>query len=160
MGRCITSSHDSCADGCGTGPITGFRWKCKGCKARAKKNTRRRRASVARGRRRVSHRRRALSPPSSPQNHDICDSCHDYFKTQGKLLVSPEMARVNRVSPKAEDHSFYAHAEAGAFQKMAGAGGGAGGSSVTEKKEAKAKPNDPCPCGSGKKFKKCCAVAK
>ena len=31
---------------------------------------------------------------------------------------------------------------------------------LTEKKEAKAKPNDPCPCGSGKKFKKCCAVAK
>ena len=31
---------------------------------------------------------------------------------------------------------------------------------LTTKKEAKAKPNDPCPCGSGKKFKKCCAVAK
>ena len=60
----------------------------------------------------------SLAPrrPRAPgeQNHDICDSCHDYFKTQGKLLVSPEMARVNRVSPKAEDHSFYAHAEAGA----------------------------------------------
>ena len=32
--------------------------------------------------------------------------------------------------------------------------------SLTKKKETKAKPNDPCPCGSGKKFKKCCAVAK
>ena len=37
---------------------------------------------------------------------------------------------------------------------------GDGGASITEKKEAKCKPNDPCPCGSGKKFKKCCAVAK
>ncbi len=24
--------------------------------------------------------------------------------------------------------------------------------------EGKIKPNDPCPCGSGKKFKKCCAL--
>jgi len=24
--------------------------------------------------------------------------------------------------------------------------------------EGKIKPNDPCPCGSGKKFKKCCAM--
>ena len=24
--------------------------------------------------------------------------------------------------------------------------------------EGKIKPNDPCPCGSGKKYKKCCAL--
>lgn len=31
-------------------------------------------------------------------------------------------------------------------------------SSRTVKKEQKVYPNDPCPCGSGKKYKKCCAL--
>ena len=29
---------------------------------------------------------------------------------------------------------------------------------VKEVKQEKVKPNEPCPCGSGKKYKKCCAL--
>ena len=86
------------------------------------------------------------------KNHDICDTCHEIFLKEGRLVMDPEMVRLNKVSSKPEDHEFAVYTEAGVFQRMSGAGGAA---AATEKKEKKAKPNDPCPGGCGQKVKKC-----
>mmetsp|Transcript_10626 Transcript_10626/g.20891 ORF Transcript_10626/g.20891 Transcript_10626/m.20891 type:complete len:110 (+) Transcript_10626:394-723(+) len=86
-------------------------------------------------------------------NHDLCEQCYSKFQ-EGEHKQDASMARVNKVSTKAEDHEFYQHAETDtSFVPLGGA-----------KKEVKApvqavkkvKPNEPCTCGSGKKFKKCC----
>ena len=80
----------------------------------------------------------------SCKNHDLCDICYESFKN-GKLPQSVDQQRCNPVSPRVEDHEFFAFAEQGSFSGMKGASG------APKSKAKKTKPNDPCPCGSGKK---------
>ena len=97
----------------------------------------------------VGYRYRCKSCP----NHDVCETCYDAF-LGGTVLHG---LKKQTISAKAEDHKFelYKDKSFSSLVKKSGGGGGGG-----EKKEAKVKPNDPCPCGSGKKYKKCCAVGK
>ena len=85
----------------------------------------------------------------SCKNHDLCDTCYESFKG-GKLPKSIDQQRCNPVSPRVEDHEFFAYAEQGSFSGMKGATG------APKVKVKKPKPNEPCSCGSGKKYKKCC----
>jgi preprotein translocase subunit SecA len=89
----------------------------------------------------------------SCKNHDLCDICYESFKG-GKLPQSVDQQRCNPVSPRVEDHEFFAYAEQGSFSGMKGASG------APKVKTKKTKPNEPCPCGSGKKYKKCCMNKK
>eukprot|EP01059_Diplonema_ambulator_P010935 TRINITY_DN20952_c0_g1_i1.p1 TRINITY_DN20952_c0_g1~~TRINITY_DN20952_c0_g1_i1.p1 ORF type:complete len:165 (+),score=68.73 TRINITY_DN20952_c0_g1_i1:48-497(+) len=79
------------------------------------------------------------------KNHDLCDGCHDKFKT-GEFIHNNKQ---NAVSSNIGDHHFEAEAQLGAgfkpFSKEA-----------YNQKAKKVKPNEPCTCGSGKKYKKCC----
>ena len=87
------------------------------------------------------------------ENHDLCDSCYDVFKKDGKLLHKNK--RRNPISMRVGDHKFCVLAERGVFKCMKGANGGA-----SVKLEKKQKPNAKCACGSGKKYKKCCGSYK
>ena len=103
-------------DGCGVGPIVGYRYKCKQC-----------------------------------PNHDVCESCFDEFK-KGNAVNG--LAK-QRISSDAADHTLELFKDKTFKSLVKG-----GGSGAAAPKAAKApKPNEPCSCGSGKKYKKCCAVS-
>ena len=84
-------------------------------------------------------------------NHDTCENCYDEW-TRGK--VTNNLGK-QVISSKAEDHRLCLHKDKN-FSSLVKKPEGA--AALTEKKAAKVKPNDPCTCGSGKKYKKCCAV--
>ena len=84
-------------------------------------------------------------------NHDVCESCYDEW-TKGKMTNG---LGKQAISNKPSDHRLVLHKDKNFSPLVKKADAPAG---LTAKKADKTKPNDPCPCGSGKKYKKCCAV--
>ena len=82
-------------------------------------------------------------------NHDVCESCYDNW-TKG-MVTNGHGKQV--VSLKAEDHRFKLHKDKAFSSLVKQKPGG-----EDKAKVVKGKPNEPCPCGSGKKYKKCCAL--
>lgn len=82
-------------------------------------------------------------------DHDICDSCHDVFINEKKLL---HVNKLNALIPRdVNSHEFKPVADGSSFTAI----GGAARPQPTIKKQTKIGPNDVCHCGSGKKYKKC-----
>lgn len=153
-------------DSCACSPVQGFRYKCRTCKNRAllllfEKNR------CGRGTGRGSWPSGGWSEESEDKKKtdpslalaladDICETCFEKFK-EGVLEQDAQLARVNKVSTKLEDHDFEQFAEAGSFVPLGGSKQGTGATPAGAKKT---KPNDKCPCDSGSKYKKCCGKAK
>ncbi len=73
-----------------------------------------------------------------------------------------ERGTVEFIARYSEGEESYSHHETASFRKRDGNWYFVDGKMMTKpyrREQAKIGRNQPCPCGSGKKFKKCCAIA-
>ena len=79
-------------------------------------------------------------------NHDLCDDCHEIFKSG--VVPQGSHADAEPLSDRPQDHDFILFSDS--TMKSAT------GKVLTKDGIKKIKPNEPCYCGSNKKYKKCC----